>query len=346
MHTPKPLRHSTGGIAKLNFPLVAFVSGGTGFLGGHLIAELLRQGYTVHGLARSESAAETLRQRGAQPLLLSHFLSTPLETPIAEARAFYHLAGLTKTIRPAEFEAVNGSLSAELARAAQAGGFRGRWLQVSSLAAAGPAPENRLRAVADRLTPVSLYGKSKLHGERLVRQVIQNADLTIVRPGAIYGPGDRDFLEVLKTLRFGVSLAVGAPFHVQLTHALDVARGCIAAAESPKTAGKTYFLNHPDVWLYDDAMALFAELLGKSNVRTIRLPKGVGKAAAATLDLLSRIARKPLSPFTVDKWREATAGNWIADSAPLSEDSGWEATISLRQGMRETIEVYREQKLL
>ncbi len=312
-------------------------------MGSHLAAELQQQGWRVLALTRSPKAAETVHSWGCTAVDLHALFNDPRSIDFASIDAVFHLAGLTKTIRMQEFTVVNALLTADILKLIWQAGFRGRFIHISSLAAAGPVSGQQPRTLNQPESPVSYYGKSKLMGERVAKKWARRLPVTILRPGAIYGPRDKDFLEVLKTLQWGVSLAVGGPMCVQLTHVQDVVSACIASAESPECIGKTYFVNDSRVWDYDEAMNVMANHLGVTRVRTVRLPQGLAKGLAQTLDFASRLAGKPLTPFTKDKWREVSAGNWIADSTPLSDDSTWAPSVSLSHGMQETIAWYKDE---
>lgn len=324
----------------------AFVTGATGFLGSHLVEKLRAQGTRVLALTRSASAAKKAVELGCEPVDRDAFLAYPKRVDLRNCEAVFHLAGLTKTIQMNEFVAVNAGFTADFLKSVWLAGFRGRVIHVSSLAAAGPVSGQTPRTEELSLRPVSHYGRSKLLGERIAQRWSTRLQTTVLRPGAIYGPRDQDFLEVLKTLKWGVSLSIGKEMCVQLTHVSDVVDGCLCAARSTKAAGEAYFVNDPEVWRYDDAMTLMANLLGVRSVRNVRLPVPVAKLLAEGLDVASRLAGKPLSPFTKDKWREVTAGNWIADSSPLAHDCGWQAQMPLERGMAETVAWYKAQGVL
>lgn len=324
----------------------AFVTGASGFLGSHLVERLQGLGWKVIVLTRSPAAKEKALALGCEAVDRDELQTNPAHFNGAAVSVLFHLAGLTKTIDLNDFNAVNAGFTEEILTSLWASGFRGRVIHISSLAAAGPVQSRAPRRVEMPMKPVSYYGRSKLLGERVAKSWSNRLPITILRPGAIYGPRDKDFLEVLKTLTWGVSLAIGNPLCVQLTHVEDIVDACIKASQSPITIGKAYFVNDPQVWNYDAAMSVLGGLLGHQSVRTIRLPVGLARVLAKGLDFVSRLAGKPLSPFTEDKWREVTAGNWIADSSPLTQDCGWKAKKRLMPGMKETIAWYKAEGLL
>ena len=117
-----------------------------------------------------------------------------------------HLAGVVSATRMSDFFDVNVEGTRAVAQAARAAGAR--LVHVSSLAAAGPAPPTAPRSENDPSAPITPYGDSKLEGERVVAST-EGLTWTILRPGVVYGPGDRAMLPVFKCARFGVMPLVG-----------------------------------------------------------------------------------------------------------------------------------------
>lgn len=321
----------------------AFVTGGAGFVGGGLCEALAAEGWEVRALVRATSRTARLDAAGCQ---LVHGSLEPASMPViteavSGADVVFHLAGVTKAIRPGAFRDVNGRGASLVARAARRANFRGRFILMSSLAAAGPAPKGRLRTEADPPAPVSLYGRSKLVGERAAMRRAHGFLLTILRPGAIYGPHEHEMYEVIRTIaRSGLALSTGPDINLQLTHVDDVVGAALTAANTDTPLEGAYFINDQEVWRYSQVMDCIGRAL-KRRVRQVRLPLAAGWTVAAALDLAGRIAGRPLSPFGMDKMREVAAGSWTADCTRFMSATGWRARRSLPEGMRETIDWYR-----
>lgn len=320
----------------------AFITGATGFVGGHLCERLRREGWEVRALVRNRSKARDIEAVGCETVPGDLDSAVAIRQAAGDTDAIFHLAGVTKAVHPADFARVNGHGTGKVAAAAAAGGFQGRFVHLSSLAAAGPAIEGRPRTEAMPAQPVSYYGRGKLMGERFAARARSRFPVTILRPGAIYGPREHEIHEVVRQLaRTGVAFSLGPEIRLQMTHVEDIVEAAWRAATVPEAVNRTYFVTDPQVWTFSRIMSLLGEALGR-RVRVIPLPLVAGWAAAAAIDTASLVARKPLSPFNRDKMRELAAGSWLADSTLLTRETGWEARWGLVEGLRDTIGWYRE----
>lgn len=318
------------------------ITGSTGFVGSHLVDSLFLKGWDVSSVVRPSSDTAQLEECGFKLIDQSDLLDSELGD-YSDFQTLFYLAGITKTIDESQFRKVNADLVTQTLEALWCKNFRGHVVFVSSLAAAGPTIGDHLRQPGDSLTPVSAYGASKLRGEKAVLAWSNRLSVTILRPGAIYGPRERDIFEVLKVLRTGISAAFGNDIYVQMTHVSDVVAGLLAVANQEHCIGKTYFLNDPKAWKYSEVMKICGRLLGKRKIHHFNLPAPLGWGLARLLDMASRLAGKPLSPLTVDKMREISGGSWIADSSELTHDTGWRAEFALREGMHQTIHWYQKE---
>lgn len=325
-----------------------FVTGATGFVGGHLCERLAREGHEVYALARRSSKRDLLESVGAR-IVEGDVHSTNVFARHAEQiDVFFHLAAITKAVRPSQFFEINADGTESIARGLKRGAFRGRVVLLSSLAAGGPATDATTpRKETDADKPVSDYGTSKLEGEkRLQRLLPEDAGWVVLRPGAIYGPREHEIYEVIKVLnRFGTAIRFGQGVHAQMTHVEDVVEGLIRAGFADEAAGKTFYLNDDAVWSFEALISLIAESLGRP-VRVIGAPLFAGRGLAWLLDMAGIVARRPLSPLGRDKVHELEAKFWIGDSSLARKELSWEPRWNFPDGLRETIEWYRANKWL
>ncbi|MCB2153904.1 NAD(P)-dependent oxidoreductase [bacterium] len=322
--------------------MIAFVTGATGFVGQNLCERLRREEWEVRALVRKTSRTDFLEKIGCEFVQGTLESEKAIGRATADADAIFHLAGLTKAVRPQEFMKVNASGTKHVLLGAHEAGFKGRFLHLSSLAAAGPAVEGKPRTEDDLPAPVSLYGRSKLKGEQFAARAREAFPVTILRPGAIYGPREHEIYEILKPLKkTGISVSAGPDIDLQMTHVDDVVSALVVTANDSAAANQTYFVNDPQTWPYSRVMELMGDALER-RIRQIRIPLAAGWAVGAVLDTAGRIAGRPLSPFGRDKMRELAAGSWIADSGKLTLECGWKAQWALPEGLRQTIRWYRE----
>jgi nucleoside-diphosphate-sugar epimerase len=307
-------------------------------VGAELVEALVAGGHHVAALVRSPQKAARLRALGC--LLVPGTLDDePALAALVRGREIvFHVAGLVAARSPDEFLRVNRDGAARLARAAKTEGVA-RFLLVSSLAATGPSRPGEAVTEASGLGPLSAYGRSKRAGEAAVG--VTGVPLTVVRPPAVYGPGDRTFLSLFRLAARGIVPLLGdGRQELTLVHVRDLAQALVAAATSPRAQGGIYHAGNPTP-LSQHALALAVGTAVGKEVRCVRLPSPLVAAVLHAAGILSRsFGRTPL--LDGDKSRELLAPGWVCSSEALRRDAGWTAGISLHDGLSETARSYRE----
>ena len=315
------------------------VTGATGFIGGVLAARLLEQGRRVRCLVRSPAKARALAEAGAE------IFQGDLVQPEACFRALegadrvFHLAGVTKALRSQDYWMgnVQGTLNLARAFALSSGG---RLVALSSLAAAGPSRPDRPRKEEDPPAPVSLYGRSKLAGERAVTDLAEPHSWTILRPPIVYGPGDRDFFLVFKAAR-RKRVPLAFPDQVcSLVHVEDLVRAVLLAADAPQAHRKVYFVASPPDLTGREMVELAGRVQGRSP-RVLSVPAWTVRLLCRAAWFWAWLRGKPgiLSP---DKAREMVQPAWTCDPSRIREDLEWSPALTHEEGFRQTLAWYRE----
>jgi nucleoside-diphosphate-sugar epimerase len=320
----------------------AVVTGSTGFIGSHLVDSLLAQGHSVRALVRPETPTS------ARDARIEHFQADLLDDrSVRESRVWegvthvFHLAGVTRGRTLAHFRAGNVFPTANvLAALAARSGKPPRVVLVSSQAAAGPAasPDAPLRET-DRPVPVEAYGRSKLQAEQAVARYRSDLPITILRPAAVYGPRDRDFLAAFKQASGRVALhAVPRDHSFSLLHVTDLVDALLRAAERPVAAGRTYFLadEAPVTWgeLYDEIAAAAG-----SRPLQLQVPHAAVRLAAHAGDLLSTFTGRS-TLLNRNKAALARPRWWLCDASLARAELEWKCTVPLQQGVQETYNWY------
>lgn len=315
----------------------AFVTGGTGFVGSHLVEALLRRGYEVHCLVR----ADPKWLKDLPVLFVRGDLgdADALHEGMAGVDVVHHVAGLTRApTQAALFHAnVDGTLA--VLDAAERAGV-GRVLVTSSLAAVGPSRGATLTEDAP-LRPISHYGRSKAAMEEALRGHPYGPYATIVRPPPVYGPREADIYTLLRTAarqRVFPIVGDGLQEKLDLVHVSDLVRGMVEAGEAEGAAGETYFLGGPRPYTWGDVREAVVYALGHGVVR-VNVPRGLVGPVGAFAEGAGRVfGRYP--PLNREKAREAKA-SWVVSSEKACAAFGYAPAIGLEEGMVETVAWYR-----
>lgn len=293
------------------------LTGGTGFVGAHLVDAAVAAGHEVLALTRRE---QPLRERVTW-ILGDLRDRSALEQLVEDVDAAIHVAGVISAQSAAAFEEGNVLGTLAFLAAATAGGVR-RFVHVSSLAAREPNQ--------------SLYGGSKARGEELVMG--SGLDWSVVRPPAVYGPGDKETLELFRMAKLGVML-MPPKGRVSVIHVHDLARLLLAlsAFDAPSSILVEPDDGTPGGWSHRDFARALGDAMGTKPA--IVSSPGVLLRLAAHADQLLRRERAKL---TVDRAAYFSHRNWVVEPKRASPRGLWQPKIRTSDGLRQTADWYRE----
>jgi dihydroflavonol-4-reductase len=316
----------------------ALVTGATGFVGSHLVEALQNSSVEVTALARSASKAADLAQREVRVVPGDLHDIAGLERAVRDQDVVYHVAGVVAARDEADFLRSNRDGTRNVLTAAEREG-KPRFVLVSSLAAAGPAPRGAPLSGTEPPRPVTAYGRSKLAAEQIVRS--SSLPWSIVRPPIVYGPRDREVLKVFRLARLGLAPVFGdGNQELSAVHAADLAQALLAVTKVHTTIGGTYNACHPQVFTSADLGQAVGAAMGRSVIR-LRVPEGVGRALLAVTETSARLTRQ-VTILTTDKANEFFQPAWTGDPSALTRDSGWRAQYDLSSGLADTYRWYRK----
>ncbi len=265
----------------------------------------------------------------------------PLKEAVVGVDWVFHLAGALKGFRPEDLLRVNRDGTRRLTEAciAHTNGL-GRFVLVSSLAAAGPSPGGQSPAVEDAPPlPLTWYGKSK----RAAELVVQNAGLpfTIVRPPIVFGPRDRDVFSYFQIAKAGVLPIPGWKDRCySLVFAPDLADGILHAAEAADATFGIFNLTGPEVVTWCELGQKIAGALGVRG-RILRLPEFAIRTAGKIADLAAWLRGHP-QIFSSQKVIEMLAPAWVASPEKAARLLGWKAQTPLDEALALTVRWYRD----
>lgn len=297
------------------------ITGASGFVGAALARHLASQGWRLRLLVRAGSQSRLPKLDGAQVITGSLSDIDALRRLLEGAQALVHCAGAVRGLTRADFDRVNVEGVQALLDATEP---TQRVVHISSLAARHP--------------DLSHYAASKLAGEQRVTGQLPPQRQVVLRPPAVYGPGDRELRPLLDRMMQGLALLPGPPgARFSLLHVDDLARavGCLLSGEAGW--GQTHEPDdgHRQGYSWRDLLDAVARLRG-GPVRAVRVPGPLLSALGVCNELMARLAgRAPM--LTRGKARELRWPDWVAGGNASLLGCGWQPAIALDQGLRDTL---------
>ena len=304
-----------------NSPLRLAMTGATGFVGARLLDLALAAGHPVNALTRRPQVP----REGVTWIQGALGDREALGQLLRGADAVIHVAGVVNAPDAAGFDAGNVDGTLAMLAATTATGIH-RFVHVSSLAAREPT--------------LSLYGASKARAEELVRR--SGLDWVIVRPPAVFGPGDREMLDLFKAARIGV-VPLPPKGRMSVIHVDDLAR-LLLACVAPGAPMQTLFEpddGYPNGYSHPEFAQLLARAQGR---RALALP-----VPAAMLRLGARLdtaLRGANAKLTADRAAYIRHPDWVSDAALKPDPALWHPQVDTLTGLRDTVRWYSEQGLL
>lgn len=292
------------------------VTGGTGFVGGHVLRVAPETGTTVRALARQPQPP----QPGVEWVQGSLSDPASLTRLVTGADAVLHIAGVINARSRAEFDAGNVAGTAALIDAMQAASVR-RLVHVSSLAAREPALSN--------------YGASKAAAE--ARVTASGLDWDIIRPPGVYGPGDRETLALFQMVKTGVALL---PVHgrISMIEVGDLARALLAVTAAPSARSSAEIDDGAPVTHIEFARAIGVAL--DKRPLLVTAPAWLVNTAAAATTGLARLSGS-LPRLSFDRARYLRHPDWVARGDNLASRGIWTPQVALGDGLAATARWYR-----
>jgi len=319
------------------------VTGASGFVGSHLVDQLLERGKSVRCLVRQSSKLKYLDHKDVELAYGALNDSTDWEEALSEIDTIYHVAGTTFARRARDYFITNHQgTETILAEALKRRDRMKRFVYISSLAAVGPGRDGQPVNEDATPAPITPYGRSKLAAEEAVRAVSDLLPVTIVRPPAVYGPRDYGIFEFFKAVKGGMFPMIGRrDKRVSLVHVRDLCEGIILAGESEAALGRTYFISSEDDYSMRAVADLMAALMHK-RAREIAIPKSLAYGVALAAEAAAAVLRRP-PVINRDKVNDLSQTCWSCSIERAKNELGYKPSVDLEDGFRETIEWYKRE---
>lgn len=326
--------------AELTRPITGkvVITGASGFIGGRLRDALLAAGADVISLVRKSSPPAKKGRSAA----VDYNDVAGLKALFEQERPDYvfHVAGATKGVTYEDFYLGNVMPTKNLVDALLAAHPKlSRFVHVSSLAAYGPSNDGEPKRESDPRTPVEFYGKSKHEAELVVESVGPRMPWTIIRPSAVYGPGDVDVFALFRAANMRVNLFYGNRHkRVSAVYVDDLLNAIVNAAQAETTIGRGYFICDGTVYTWGEIQDHIMRAVGKKAI-TLSLPGFVVPMAGQVGEWLTAIDKKPRILNRQKAILDAQSA-WLCTHEAAKADFGYAPTVPMAEGTKRTYEWY------
>ncbi len=325
------------------------ITGASGFIGSFLVEKALEKGYETWAGIRRSSSREYLKDERIQFVDLNFADKEKLTAQLRDFSAEHgrfdyviHNAGVTKCLNPNDFDKINFHYTVNFIDALKdADCTPEKFVLMSSLSAFGVGDEVNYTPIrlTDKPNPNTVYGRSKQKAEEYL-QSVTNFPYIILRPTGVYGPREKDYFLMLKTVKSGLDVGAGfKPQHLTFIYVRDLVDAAFLALESP-VSNRAYFVADGDVHTDKEYTQLVKEVIGRKHVLSLKVPLWLLKGISVVAEELSKVTKKP-STLNRDKFKIMKQRNWECDIEPLKNDLGFSPKYNLRRGLEESVEWYR-----
>ena len=301
------------------------VTGATGFIGQHLVRYLAEYNHDLVCLVRKNTVLQKNIELPARFVQGDITRWESVNEAVRGCDVVINLAGVTKSFHRKEMYAVNQEGADNVARACAHQANPPVLIQISSLSAAGPVGRINQPKPRSQDRTVSIYGRSKLKGEKAVQQYADRVPVTILRPPIVFGEGDRDVLPIFKSVqRFG--WAFGPAYSDDLFSFVHV-HDLVQAIRLLMLQGARIQTNHPmGVYHVESegrvSFRQFAKMIGqtlnRTKVKVVAAPTWLTWVVGGFCEMGARVCRRPFV-MSLDKAREANAGSWSCNANALRQ---------------------------
>jgi nucleoside-diphosphate-sugar epimerase len=319
------------------------LTGASGFVGSHILDELLARGFKVAVLLRPSANRRFLSHRLGSVEVCCGSIADPASLRLALENVTHviHCAGATRAARREDYYLTNHIGTRNILEAIRAqNGAVSRLIHISSLAVAGPATAGKPATENSPTSPISDYGKSKLAAEEEVRKH-RSTEWVIVRPPAVYGPRDDGFFSLFQAVQRHFLPLPSDTQELSLVYVKDLARVVAVLVDRREAGGQTYFVGGSEVVTARQMSREIARQVGHWTV-PFPLPPAAFLPLCLINEMICRLfGRAQL--LNLQKYAELRAPGWVCDSSKLKRETGLECDTNLAKGVAETLAWYRQE---
>jgi len=323
----------------------AFVTGGTGFVGSHLVDALLgSEKYSeVRCLVRNDE--KWLSGKSITKISGDLFSLQSISNALKDVDIIFHVAGLVRSPKWSEFKRANVDATENLIRIAHKKGVNNIVI-LSSLAATGPSNGTPINEKAV-YKPVSMYGESKMEMEKIILEIANKSDsIKIIRPPAVYGPRETDIYTFFKTFKLGIFPKIGDGNHPKLSmvYIADLVEGIMKSAEKIEPGIHTYFMGgENDAYSWNQIGDITTIVTGHKAISIKLKPTWIKKISTFVEKGAAVFGKYPV--LNEEKANEMVH-EWVCSSSKAQKELNYSPSTSLEEGISRTIRWYKNHNWL
>jgi len=317
------------------------VTGGTGFVGSHIIDKLLEDDHSIVATIRQSSNLRWIPQDKIETVLAPLGQCDNLESILPDIDIVIHAAGITKATKSDNFFKINTTGTQKLLELCKhtADNLK-KFVFISSQAAGCPGKACDSICEKSLESPMTSYGKSKLEAEKIAETYSEYFDIGIIRPPSVYGPRDSSIFIYFKIVNMGILPFIGSPERqFSLVYVEDLARAVNLILQKSTSQFSKYYVCDGPRHTWREFGTELALALGKKPLK-LRLPKFSLKTVAAFNEIGSAIIKKPVL-LSMEKSQELCR-NWVCHDNLIREELGFVNKFDLKTGLQKTVKWYRE----
>ena len=323
------------------------ITGASGFIGSFIVEEALKRGFETWAAVRKSSSKEWLQDERIHFIELNLSSQQQLVEQLRGQDFDYvvHAAGVTKCLNRQDFMRINCEGTKNLCEAIlEVGMPLKRFVYLSSLSIFGAIKEQQpyeeIRET-DIPQPNTEYGRSKLEAERYLNTLASRIPYIILRPTGVYGPREKDYFVMAKSIKQHSDFAVGYKRQdITFVYVEDVVQAVFLALEKGEN-GRKYFLSDGEVYRSATFSNLIHEELGRPWWLRITAPVWVLRIITFFGEYVGRLTGK-VTALNNDKYNILRQRNWRCDIQPARRELGFEPKVKLAEGVKRTIKWYQE----
>ncbi len=317
----------------------AFVTGGTGFIGSHLVDRLLKnQNDDIRCLVRSSD--KWLQDKDITRIKGNLHDPSALHKGMENTDVVFHIAGVVMAPDQHTFDQANVAATENVLRMAMKLNVP-KLVVLSSLAACGPSFSRPLNE-EDPMMPVTRYGESKKRMEMMISEVADDSiSVSVVRPPAVYGPREDQIFSVFQmaSWRLFPVIDTGNESRISLVHVDDLVDGILLAVSENKPGVETYFISSEELYTWDQIRQVTGEIFGHKILPIKISPRLLALVGNFVETAASLIGRYPV--INRDKSRELGM-QWTCSVDKAKSRLGFRQKTDLKKGLTDTIHWYKK----